>query len=104
MNKLPEDIKEKILLDSIILQKGITNKYYDIHKELKNYHNKIPIYTVIKVNGIFYKHLLRNYKTNKNGQIILPKLSTGEQFYSAGYYYRITGVNIGDLPKLYTCY
>ena len=48
------------------------------------------------------KDKLKNYIVNNCGQLILPKLSSGEQFYSSGYVSRISGTDTTDLPILYT--
>ena len=58
------------------------------------------IKTVINKNGILYKCILNKYSFNESHQITLPKLKTGEQFYSAGYALRIADVDWDSLPLL----
>jgi len=58
------------------------------------------IKTVINKNGILYKYILNKYSFNEDCQIILPKLITGEQFYSAGFAERIADVDWNSLPLL----
>ena len=58
------------------------------------------IRVVINKDGILYKYNLNTYSFNESYQIILPKLKTGEQFYSAGYASRIADVDWDSLPLL----
>ncbi len=58
------------------------------------------IRTVINVNGNLYRYVINKVGYNDNHQIILPKLVTGEQFYSAGYANRIADVDWNSLPYL----
>ncbi len=58
------------------------------------------IRTVINVNGNLYRYVINKIMYNENHKINLPKLVTGEQFYSAGYANRIADVDWNSLPYL----
>ena len=61
---------------------------------------KESIRTVINKNGKLYRYITNNIRHNEHHQIILPKLITGEQFYSAGYANRIADIDWDSLPYL----
>jgi len=56
--------------------------------------------TVINKDGILFRYNLNTYSFNESHQITLPKLKTGEQFYSAGYALRIADIDWDSLPLL----
>jgi len=58
------------------------------------------IKTVINIDDVLYRYIINNYSYNECKQIILPKLNTGEQFYSAGYAERIADIDWESLPFL----
>lgn len=97
MNKLPNCLKKKICLDSIILLRN--KKWKKIHDEILLLQKK-PIRTVIYIKNILYRYDLRFY-IQKDFQIILPKLKN-EKFYSYNYISRITDNSIewNKLPWL----
>ena len=96
MNKLPEEIVEKIYLESKILHKK--EVWDNVHTDIKN-NKKKSIKCVVNKNGILYRYITTKYKL-VNYQYTLPKLRTGEQFYSAGYALRIADVDWDSLPLL----
>jgi len=98
MNKIPENLKEKIIIDTIILNKRI--KWNNIHKEIVLLKNK-PIQTVILIDNKLFRYYLRYYK-NCNHIIELPKLNNTQKFFSFGYVSRITDNSIkwNQLPWL----
>ena len=58
------------------------------------------IKTVINKDGILYKYTLNKFIYDEHDKIMLPKLITGEQFYSVGYANRIADVDWDSLPYL----
>lgn len=98
MNEIPEVLKERIILDTIILKKN--KNWNNIHQEIILL-NKKPIKSVIMIKKKLYRYNLRYYKVNKN-LIELPKLNNTENFYSFGYISRITDNSIewNKLPWL----
>lgn len=94
MYKLPNNLADKIYLDSLILTKR--EEWKHVHKELQSV-KKVPIRSVININGTLYKYILNNYLII-DYQYILPKLRTGERFYSAGYVQRIANIDWESLP------
>ena len=82
MNKMPEVLKEKIILDKIILEKN--KKWKQIHEEMGLLNNK-PIKCVISINNKLFRYNLRYYKIFNN-QIELPMLKhSKEKFYTFSY-------------------
>lgn len=98
MNKIPEMLKEKIVLDTIILNKN--KKWKNIHNEIVLLKKK-PIKSVITIKNILFRYNIRYYKT-LHYQIQLPKFKNNEQFYSFAYICRITdnSINWNTLPWL----
>lgn len=99
MNKIPEVLQEKIILDKILLEKNV--KWNKIHKEICLLKTK-SIKCVISINNKLFRHNLRYYKVHKN-QIKLPMLKhTKEKFYTFSYISRIcdNGFKWNDLPYL----
>ena len=102
MLQLPDIIKEKIILDAIMLTKR--ELWQNVHDQLENQSNK-PIISVCVLNSDkkLHKYSLKHY-IRKNGSIILPKLITGrdmvEKFYSTGYVSRVSGIDCDELPYL----
>ena len=99
MNKMPEVLKEKIILDKIILEK---NKIWkQIHEEIVLLKTK-SIKCVISINNKLFRHNLRYYQIF-NYEIKLPVLKyTNEKFYTFSYLSRICDNSIqwNDLPYL----
>jgi hypothetical protein len=58
------------------------------------------IKTVINIDDVLYRYIINNYSYNEYKQIILPKINTGEQFYSASYAERIADIDWESLPFL----
>ena len=58
------------------------------------------IKTVVNKNGKLYRFIINKVEYNEHHQINLPKLVTGEQFYSAGYANRIADIEWDSLPYL----
>ena len=99
MNKMPEVLKEKIILSKIILEKNI--KWKQIHEQICLLNNK-PIKCVISINNKLFRHNLRYYQIFKY-QIKLPILKyTKEKFYTFSYISRICDncIQWNDLPYL----
>lgn len=98
MNKIPNCLKKKICLDSIILLRN--QKWKKIHDEILLLQNK-PIKSVISIQNILYRYELRFY-IQKDFKIILPKLNENEKFYSFSYISRIMNNSIqwNKLPWL----
>ena len=102
MSELPDIIKEKIILDAILLTKK--ELWQKIHDQLETQSDK-PIITVCVLNADkkLHRYNLKHY-IRKNESIILPKLITGrdmvEKFYSTGYVSRVSGINCDELPYL----
>lgn len=97
MNKMPEILQEKIILDTIILQRN--KNWNNIHKEILLL-NKKPLKSVIFINNKLFRYNLRYYKNNNN-IIELPRLNNTEKFYSFSYISRIIdGIQWSSLPWL----
>lgn len=95
MNEIPENLKEKIILDTIILQRN--KNWNNIHKEILLL-NKKPLKCVIFMNNKLFRYNLRYYK-NYNHIIELPQLNNTEKFYSFSYIsHIIDGIQWSSLP------
>ena len=80
------------------MPKNINNKNKNINNNINNksiFHNNVKVVYAHK--GLVFRTILTKdqYKTLESGQIKLP-----ENYYSSGYYERISGCNWNELPEL----
>ena len=91
--ELPDPIKNKILIEAILLEKN----FGAIHQQIKNVYQP-PIDVVMVYGTKSYKYQLHTYGKNKYGQIIFPKVP-GIKYYSKGYLERVYDIDYESLPR-----